>query len=60
VDKSYVIADNFHKPFILCDCKHFVVVLCYGCSKTGYGCKWTWRTIQFYTMTQIELKEQHF
>ena len=28
--------------------------------KKGYGCKWTWETIQHYTWTQIKVKEQHF
>ena len=28
------------------------------CSKKGCGCKWTWETIQHYTQTQIEVKEQ--
>ena len=28
------------------------------CSKKGYGCKWTWETIQHYTQTQIKVKEQ--
>jgi hypothetical protein len=28
------------------------------CSKKGYGCKWTWETIQQYTWTQIKVKEQ--
>ena len=27
-------------------------------SKKGYGCKWKWETIQFYTWTQIKVKEQ--
>jgi hypothetical protein len=27
-------------------------------SKKGYGCKWTWETIQQYTWTQIQVKEQ--
>ena len=27
-------------------------------SKKGYGCKWTWETIQHYTCTQIKIKEQ--
>ena len=27
-------------------------------SKKGYGCKWTWETIQLYTWTQIKVKEQ--
>ena len=27
-------------------------------SKEGYGCKWTWETIQHYTWTQIKVKEQ--
>ena len=27
-------------------------------SKKGYGCKWTWETIQHYTWTQIKVKEQ--
>ena len=29
-----------------------------ACSKKGYGCKWTWETIQHYTRTQIQVKEQ--
>ena len=29
-----------------------------ACSKTEYGCDWTWETIQHYTQTQIEVKEQ--
>ena len=29
-----------------------------ACSKKGYGCKWTWETIQYYTLTQIIEKEQ--
>ena len=29
-----------------------------ACSKKRYGCKWTWETIQHYTRTQIQLKEQ--
>jgi hypothetical protein len=29
-----------------------------ACSKKGYGCKWTWETIQYYTWTQINVKEQ--
>ena len=29
-----------------------------ACSKKGYGCKWTWETIQHYTWTQIQVKEQ--
>ena len=29
-----------------------------ACSKKGYGCKWTWDTIQHYTRTQIQVKEQ--
>jgi hypothetical protein len=29
-----------------------------ACSKKGYGCKWTWETIQQYTWTQIQVKEQ--
>jgi hypothetical protein len=29
-----------------------------ACSKKGYGCKWTWETIQHYTYTQIKAKEQ--
>ena len=28
-----------------------------GSSKKGYGCKWTWDTIQLYTLTQIKVKE---
>ena len=28
------------------------------CSKKGYGCKWTWGTIQHYTKTQIKVKGQ--
>ena len=28
------------------------------CSKKEYGCDWTWETIQHYTQTQIEVKEQ--
>ena len=28
------------------------------CSKKGYGCKWTWETIQHYTKTQINEMEQ--
>ena len=28
------------------------------CSKKEYGCKWTWETIQHYTRTQIQVKEQ--
>jgi hypothetical protein len=27
-------------------------------SKKGYGCKWTYETIQLYTSTQIKVKEQ--
>ena len=27
-------------------------------SKKEYGCDWTWETIQHYTQTQIEVKEQ--
>jgi hypothetical protein len=27
-------------------------------SKKGYGWKWTWETIQHYTWTQIQVKEQ--
>jgi hypothetical protein len=27
-------------------------------SKKGYGCKWTWETIQCYTWTQIKEWEQ--
>jgi hypothetical protein len=26
-------------------------------SQKGYGCKWTWETIQHYTKTQINAKE---
>ena len=26
-------------------------------SKKGYGCKWTWETIQHYTLTQIKVQE---
>jgi hypothetical protein len=29
-----------------------------ACSKKGYGCKWKWETIQHYTRTQIQEKEQ--
>ena len=29
-----------------------------ACSKKEYGCKWTWETIQHYTRTQIQKKEQ--
>jgi hypothetical protein len=29
-----------------------------ACSKKGYGCKWTWDTIQHYTQTYIQVKEQ--
>ena len=29
-----------------------------ACSKIGYGCKWTWETIQHYILTQIKVKEQ--
>jgi hypothetical protein len=29
-----------------------------ACSKKGYGCKWTWDTIQHYTYTYIKVKEQ--
>jgi hypothetical protein len=29
-----------------------------ACSKKGYGCKWTWKTIQHYTRTHIQVKEQ--
>jgi hypothetical protein len=29
-------------------------------SKKRYGCKWTWETVQHYTETQIQGKEQHF
>jgi hypothetical protein len=29
-----------------------------ACSKTWYGCKWTWETTQHYTYTQIKVKEQ--
>jgi hypothetical protein len=29
-----------------------------ACSKKGHGCKWTWKTIQLYTYTQITVKEQ--
>jgi len=29
-----------------------------ACSKKGYGCKWTWETIQQYTETQIKVNEQ--
>jgi hypothetical protein len=29
-----------------------------ACSKKEYGCKWTWETIQHYTRTQIQVKEQ--
>jgi len=29
-----------------------------ACSKKGYGCKWIWETIQHYTRTQIQVKEQ--
>jgi hypothetical protein len=29
-----------------------------ACSKKGYGCKWTWDTIQHYTYTYIQVKEQ--
>jgi hypothetical protein len=29
-----------------------------ACSKKGYGCKWTWETIQHYTWTHIQVKEQ--
>ena len=29
-----------------------------ACSKKGYGCKWTWDTIQHYTQTQTKVKEQ--
>ena len=29
-----------------------------ACSQKGYGCKWTWETIQHYTLTQIKVKEQ--
>jgi hypothetical protein len=29
-----------------------------ACSKKGYGCKWTWESIQHYTRTQIQEKEQ--
>ena len=28
------------------------------CSKKGYGCKWTCETIQHYTRTHIQVKEQ--
>jgi hypothetical protein len=28
------------------------------CSKKGYGCEWTWETIQHYTWAQIKVKEQ--
>ena len=28
------------------------------CSKKEYGCDWIWKTIQHYTQTQIEVKEQ--
>ena len=28
------------------------------CSKKEYGCDWTWETIQHYTQTHIEVKEQ--
>jgi hypothetical protein len=27
-------------------------------SAQGYGCKWKWETIQHYTQTQIQVKEQ--
>jgi len=27
------------------------------CSKNGYGCKWTWETIQHYTWTKIQVKK---
>jgi hypothetical protein len=42
---------------------------CYICMKSklwwtiikrGNGCKWAWKTIQFYTYTQIKVKEQYF
>ena len=29
-----------------------------ACSKKGYGCKYTWETIQHYTLTQNQVKEQ--
>jgi hypothetical protein len=29
-----------------------------ACGKKRYGCKWTWETIQHYTWTQIQVKEQ--
>ena len=29
-------------------------------SKKGYGCKWTWETIQHYTWTQNKVKKQCF
>jgi hypothetical protein len=29
-----------------------------ACSKKGYGCKWTWRTIQNYTLTKLIVQEQ--
>jgi hypothetical protein len=29
-----------------------------ACCKKRYGCKWTWKTIQHYTWTQIQVKEQ--
>ena len=29
-----------------------------ACIKKRYGCKWTWETIQQYTRTQIQEKEQ--
>ena len=29
-----------------------------ACSKKEYGCDWIWKTIQHYTQTQIEVKQQ--
>jgi hypothetical protein len=28
-----------------------------ACNKKEYGCIWTWKTIQHYTQTQIEVNE---
>ena len=28
------------------------------CSKKEYECDWTWKTIQYYTQTHIEVKQQ--
>ena len=36
----------------------FMYILCLN--KKGYGCKWTWQTVQHYTWTQIKVKKQYF